>query len=77
MRKIKSMKKRNKKYPAEDAFLTNPVASFTDRTGFAVTVPQSDDEARAVSDMFENIPLTSHKEFNPNETFYHNMDKGK
>ena len=57
------MKKKPKKYPCEEAFLTNPVASNTDRTGFAVVVPQNDFEAESVSDMFENIPLTSHKEF--------------
>lgn len=69
------MKRKNKKYPAEDAFLTNPVASPTDRTGFSVVVPQTDDEAREISNMFENIPLTSHKEFNPNEAHYHHFDK--
>ena len=69
------MKKRLKKYPCEDAFLTNPVASQTDRTGFAVVVPQTDFEAEAVSDMFENIPLTSHKDFTHKEDEYHCEDK--
>lgn len=49
------------KYPSEDAFLTNPVASSTDRTGFAVTIPETTSQAKEISDMFGNIPLTSHK----------------
>ncbi|MBP3347434.1 MAG: hypothetical protein J6L92_01615 [Clostridia bacterium] len=48
-------------HPSEKAFLTNPVASSTDRTGFAVTVPPTEDSARELSEMFGNIPLTSHK----------------
>lgn len=52
---------RRKKYPCEDAFLTNPVASTTDRTGFAVTIPATTEQAKEISDMFGNIPLTSHK----------------
>ena len=72
---IKIMKKKPKKYPCEEAFLTNPVASNTDRTGFAVVVPQNDFEAESVSDMFENIPLTSHKEFTQKEDEYHWKDE--
>lgn len=49
-----------KKHPSEDAFLTNPVASTTDRTGFAVTIPTTTEQAKEISDMFGNIPLTSH-----------------
>lgn len=49
------------KHPSEDAFFTNPVASVTDRTGFAVTVPETELQAREISDMFGNIPLTSHR----------------
>lgn len=49
-----------KKHPSEDAFLTNPIASTTDRTGFAVTVPATTEQAKEISDMFGNIPLTSH-----------------
>lgn len=68
------MKKRSKKYPCEDAFLTNPVASQTDRTGYAVVVPQTDSEAEAISDMFEKVPLTSHKEYDDKENEYHCFD---
>lgn len=50
-----------KKHPSEDAFFTNPIASTTDRTGFAVTVPATTEQAKEISDMFGNIPLTSHK----------------
>lgn len=71
------MNKKQKKYPCEDAFLTNPVASQTDRTGFAVVVPQTDAEAEAVSDMFDGIPLTSHKESSKKENKYHCSDKNK
>lgn len=52
---------KTKKHPSEDAFLTNPVASTTDRTGFAVTIPATTEQAKEISDMFGNIPLTSHK----------------
>ena len=52
---------KNKKHPSEDAFLTNPVASSTDRTGFAVTVPITSSQAEELSDMFGNIPVTQHK----------------
>ncbi len=74
---MKSTKNKKQKHPSEDAFLTNPVASPTDRTGFAVTVPQDDYEAENISDMFENLPLTSHKEDDKRAWEYHNKDNGK
>lgn len=54
--------KKNKKYMCEDAFLTNPVASANDATGYAVTVPQNDTEAKELSDMQGGVPLSSHKD---------------
>ena len=51
---------KSKKHPSEEAFLTNPVASATDRTGFAVTVPQTQFNAEELSDMFGDIPITQH-----------------
>ena len=51
---------KSKKHPSEVAFLTNPVASATDRTGLAVTVPQAEHNAKALSDMFGDIPISEH-----------------
>ena len=52
------MKSRNKKYPCEDAFFTNPVASASDWTGYGVKIPMSEEEADSLSDMLENVPTT-------------------
>ena len=52
------MKSKNKKYPCEDAFLTNPIASVNDRTGYGIKIPMSDQEADSLSDMFEDVPTT-------------------
>lgn len=49
---------KNKKYPCEDAFLTNPVASANDRTGYVRQVPLNVSEAESLSQMFEDIPVT-------------------
>ncbi len=49
------------KHPSEDAFLTNPVASAKDATGFAPTLPKTEFEAEQLSDMFYQVPVTSHK----------------
>ena len=54
---IDKKQKKNKKYMCEDAFLTNNVASSTDATGFAVTIPRTDEEAEGLSEMFNNVPV--------------------
>lgn len=62
MKKKKNTMKKEEFQHCENAFLTNPVASATDRTGFAQVVPQTDSEAEEYSQMFENVPITSHKD---------------
>lgn len=51
------MNKKEKKYPCEDAFLTNPIASNQDTTGFVPTVPLDEDEAMAYKDI-RHVPVT-------------------
>lgn len=51
---IKPEKK--KRHPAENAFLTNPVASATDFTGYGINMPMTEDEADSLSEMFEDVP---------------------
>ena len=51
---------KSKKHPSEEAFLTNPVASATDRTGFAVTEPQTQFNSEELSDMLGDIPIAQH-----------------
>lgn len=55
------MTDKSKKHPSEDAFLTNPVASVTDRTGYVAQVPFTNDEAENYSKMFENVPAEHSK----------------
>ena len=49
-------------HPSGNSFLTNPVASDTDCTGFAVTVPHNDAEAKSRSRLCGDVPVTSHTE---------------
>lgn len=48
--------KNQKKHPSADAFLTNPVASANEFTGYGAKLPLSEDEADSLSDMFEDVP---------------------
>lgn len=68
MKKKKNTMKKEEFQHCENAFLTNPVASATDRTGFAQVVPQTDSEAEEYSQMFENVPITSHKDESVQDT---------
>ena len=48
--------KDKKPHPSWKAFLTNPVASANEFTGYGIKLPLSEDEADDLSDMFEDIP---------------------
>ena len=39
----------------DDAFLVNPIASPSDRTGYVSTTPISEEEAKSYSELF-NVP---------------------
>ncbi len=43
---------------AEDAYLTNPIASATECTGLTPTVPEDGDEAASYCDIAE-VPVTA------------------
>ena len=69
---MKNDKKPNpKKHPSEYAFLSNPVASNQDATGYVPPIPQDEFEAESYSDLFD-IPATpkfpeyEDYEYNPN-----------
>ncbi len=47
-----------KEHPAKYAFLTTPVASATDRTGYGIRMPMDEEEAEELSDMFDEVPTT-------------------
>ena len=49
--------KRSGKHPAEDAFLTNPIASANEYTGYGINMPMSEDEADNLSEMFDDVPI--------------------
>ncbi len=50
-------KKTNKKQqPWKDAFLTNPVASASEFTGYGIKLPLSKEEADSLSEMMEDVP---------------------
>ena len=49
--------KSNKKHPSEDAFLTNPIASANEYTGYGINMPMSEDEADSLSEMFDDVPI--------------------
>ncbi|MBR5313799.1 MAG: hypothetical protein IKU45_00105, partial [Clostridia bacterium] len=55
-RKVNSMKNKNTKH-LEDAMFKNRIASSTDCTGYMVTLPESNEEAENISDMF-NVPTS-------------------
>lgn len=48
--------KKSERHPAETAFMTNPVASANDFTGYGVKIPLSEEEADSLSGMFEDVP---------------------
>ncbi len=48
--------KNKKPHPSGDAFLTNPVASVNEFTGYGAKIPMSEEEADSLSDMFEDVP---------------------
>ena len=60
----------------EDAFLTTPVASDRDCTGYAVTVPMSDEEAESYESLFR-VPCTSSPEIKNKMTSVKNMEQDK
>lgn len=43
---------------SEDAFLTNPVASATDCTGYVQRVPENSDEAESYEEIYD-VPVSS------------------
>ncbi len=47
-----------KKYPCENAFMTNPIASSNDCTGFTVVIPDDASEADGYNDIY-HVPVTS------------------
>lgn len=49
-------KGQKKRHPSEDAFLTNPVASASEWTGYGVKLPLSEEEADSLSDMLSDVP---------------------
>ena len=52
------MNEHKREHPAKDAFLTNPVASAQDRTGYGVKLPLDEEEADSLSDLFEQVPTS-------------------
>ena len=48
--------KAKKTHSSADAFLTNPVASANEFTGYGARLPLSDEEADSLSEMFEDVP---------------------
>ncbi len=52
------MSKKNKNHPSKDAFLTNPVASVNEATGYVNTAVQTNYEANNLSKIQGNIPTT-------------------
>ena len=50
------MSKDKKEHPSAHAFLTNPVASANEFTGYGARMPMSDDEADSLSDMLSDVP---------------------
>ena len=49
--------KRSKKHPSGDAFLTNPIASANEYTGYGINMPLTEDEADSISEMFDDVPI--------------------
>lgn len=49
-------KKKKNNHPWKDAFLTNPVASASEFTGYGIKLPLSEDEADSLSEMLEDVP---------------------
>ncbi len=47
---------------SKTAMFTNPPASATDRTGYAVTIPDTEDQAQNLK-MLCNVPVSSVKDF--------------
>jgi hypothetical protein len=58
------MSKKNKRQDSEppyDGFFTSSIASANESTGYAVTVPESEDEARELSVLGQNPNTESRK----------------
>lgn len=55
---VKSEKKNGGKYPCENAFMTNPVASVNDATGYVPTLPDESYEAENYADLCQ-VPVSS------------------
>ena len=55
---VRKMRKNKAEHPSKDAFLTNPVASASEFTGYGVKMPLNEFEAESLSDMFEKVPTT-------------------
>lgn len=47
-----------KKYPCENSFFTNPVASVNDATGYVPKIPDNTDEAENYEDLCQ-VPVSS------------------
>ena len=47
----------NNKYPCENAFLTNPVASVNDVTGYVQRMPDNSDAAENYATLFD-VPVS-------------------
>ncbi|HPE94660.1 MAG TPA: hypothetical protein PLT66_01145 [Bacillota bacterium] len=50
-------------HPSKDAFLTNPVASVNECTGFVPTPPETQHEASAYSELAD-VPVTKNEKPN-------------
>ena len=48
--------KEKNQHPCANAFLTNPVASANEFTGYGIKLPLSDEEADSLSEMLEDVP---------------------
>ena len=62
--------------PVEDAFLKTPVASGRDCTGYAVTIPLSDEEAESYESLFR-VPCTAAPKVKNEMTSVEKMEENK
>ncbi len=62
--------------PVEDAFLKTPIASDRDCTGYAVTIPMSDEEAESYESLFR-VPCTSSPKLKDELTSVKKMEESK
>lgn len=52
----KNKTEKKKEHPSARAFLTNPVASVNEFTGYGTKLPLSEEEADDLSEMFDDVP---------------------